>query len=78
MPHQEKASPETPPAVSGSESGKPLVDLRSAVVVMCAGLVGLAAGVLTFLAAFSLPQAVLVGGGAFGGAVFFFDRVIGR
>ncbi|WP_345396221.1 hypothetical protein [Nonomuraea salmonea] len=57
-------SSEPPSAVKGDGAAKPLVDLRSAVVMLFAALIGLAAGVLAFLAAAPPPQAVLVGGGA--------------
>jgi hypothetical protein len=46
-----------------------LLPLRSLVLLVVAGLIGLAAGALTVADHRSLPAAVLVGGAAFGAAL---------
>ena len=55
-------SPSTP-------SRPPLLSLRSFVILVVALLIGAVAGALTWLSAHSIPGAILVGGGSFGGAL---------
>jgi len=59
-----------------SPSG-PLFTVRAALVLLLAIVVGLIAGILAYLANRSVPAAVLVGGGATGGAVLLFNTLIG-
>jgi hypothetical protein len=56
----------------------PLLTVRAAVVLLLALVVGVLAGVLSFLAEHSVPAAVLWGGGAAGGALMLFHSIIGR
>jgi hypothetical protein len=58
--------------------GGPLLTVRAAVVLVAAGIVGLIAGGLAHLADHSLPEAVLVGGGAAGAALLLFHTLIDR
>lgn len=55
----------------------PLLDVRAALVILLAVLVGVAAGWLSFLASRSLPAAALAGGSAAGGALLLFEKIIG-
>ncbi|MCX8559240.1 hypothetical protein OS121_29780 [Mycolicibacterium mucogenicum] len=54
-----------------------LLPLRAAVVLLFAVIIGAIAGGLTYLTAKQAPAAVLFGLGAFGGAVFWLDKLIG-
>jgi hypothetical protein len=56
----------------------PLLTVRAAVVLLLAVVVGLLTGGLAHLADHSLPAAVLVAGGAAGGALLLFHTVIDR
>ncbi|GAA1246898.1 hypothetical protein GCM10009665_42340 [Kitasatospora nipponensis] len=56
---------------------RPLLSVRSALVLVLALLTGIGAGVLSLLARTPAAQCVLYGGGAFGLAVPFFDRLVG-
>jgi hypothetical protein len=53
-----------------------LLTIRAAVVLLLALVVGVLAGVLAYLKNRSVPGAVLLGAGAAGGAVIFFDELI--
>lgn len=59
-------------------SPAPLLTVRAAVVLLLAFISALLAGGLAWLANPSLPAAVLVAGGAAGGAALLFNQVIGR
>ncbi|MEU6476146.1 hypothetical protein ABZ858_04515 [Streptomyces sp. NPDC047017] len=54
----------------------PLFTQRSALVLLLGLLVGTGAAILTVRAGSSPDAAVLCGGGAFGGAVIFFNATI--
>ncbi|MBG0565500.1 hypothetical protein [Actinoplanes aureus] len=56
----------------------PLLTVRTTVILLVALVVGVLAGVLSYLADRSLPGAVLWGGGAAGAAVALFHSLIGR
>jgi len=56
----------------------PLLTVRVALVLLMASVVGLVAGGLSYLAEHDVPAAVLVGGGAAGGAVLLFHILLGR
>ncbi|WP_031522906.1 hypothetical protein [Streptomyces sp. NRRL F-5123] len=56
----------------------PLLSVRAALVLTLALLTGLGAGVVSAVGGTAVAQCVLCGGGAFGLAVPFFDRLIGR
>ncbi|GIF75643.1 hypothetical protein [Asanoa siamensis] len=56
----------------------PLLTVRAAVILLLGLIVGLIAGVLSYLTDHSLPSAALWGGGAAGGAVALFHGLIGR
>jgi len=66
------------PFLGGSVSSPsdPLFSVRAALVLLLAFIVGLVAGVLAYLAKPSIPAAVLVGGGAAGGALLMFNSLI--
>jgi hypothetical protein len=53
-----------------------LPPLRSAVILVCALLVGAVVGGLTYAGMHQLPSASLAGCFAFGGAVLWFHKVI--
>lgn len=53
-----------------------LLPLRTAVVLLCALLVGLTVGALTYLGAKEPAGAAIAGGGAFAGAVIWLDKII--
>jgi hypothetical protein len=52
--------------------------VRAAVVLLIAVVVGLVAGAVGFFAYRDFPTAVLVGGGAAGGALVLFHGLLGR
>jgi hypothetical protein len=54
----------------------PLFDLHTFVLLLFAVLVGIMAGVLTFLSTASVPQALLVGGGSTGVALAWGNSMI--
>jgi hypothetical protein len=55
----------------------PLLSLRAALLMLLAALVGLGAGVLTFLGGQSVPAAVLAGCTAAAAGILFFNKMIG-
>jgi hypothetical protein len=61
---------------SPKSNKQPLLTLRTAVVLLCALIVGAAAGGLTYLGTKELTSAVLAGGTAFAGAVIWLDKII--
>ncbi|MGW1802039.1 hypothetical protein ACWCQN_40570 [Streptomyces sp. NPDC001984] len=54
-----------------------LISQRAALILLLAGVVGAAVGVLTLLSGAAVAPAVLAGGSAFGGAVIFFHMIVG-
>lgn len=58
-------------------SNPPLLTVRSALVALIAVVVGLAGGVLAYLASAGLPGAALIGASAAGGALGLFHSLIG-
>ncbi|MDH6129303.1 hypothetical protein [Kitasatospora sp. GP82] len=56
--------------------GKPLVSLRTAVILTLGTLAGTGAGILTYLGSRSAANTILAGEAAFAGAVFSFNTVI--
>lgn len=50
---------------------------RRAVILVIAGVIGAAAGILTYLAYHSIPQALLTMGAAIGGATGLLNQLIG-
>lgn len=61
-----------------SSPAKPLLTTRAAVVLLLALVAGLVAGGLSYLSEPSLPSAVLVGGGAMGGSLVLFHKIVGQ
>lgn len=61
-----------------SQEPEPLLSLRATVILLLALLIGVAAGVLTYLGGQPVPAAVLMGGGAAGAALALFHNLIGR
>ncbi|GAA0939758.1 hypothetical protein [Virgisporangium aurantiacum] len=55
-----------------------LLPLRATLVLVLSLLTAILAGGLSYLADQSLPAAVLIGGGAAGGALALFDKIIDR
>ena len=55
----------------------PLLDQRAALILLISLLVAIAAGVLTWCAHQSSPEAVLAGGAAFGATLALLHQVIG-
>jgi hypothetical protein len=53
-----------------------LLPLRTAVILLCALLIGTTAGALTYFGAKNLTSATLAGGSAFAGAVLWLDKII--
>lgn len=56
----------------------PLLTVRAALVLLMASVVGLVVGGLSYLADHNVPDAVLVGGTAVGGALLLFHTLLGR
>ncbi|MFE1391140.1 hypothetical protein ACFW5M_34025 [Streptomyces albogriseolus] len=56
---------------------RPLLGLRSTLVLLLGVLTGTGAGLLTYLAQHSLPAAALAAGAGFGAGVMFFHTIIG-
>jgi hypothetical protein len=54
-----------------------LISTRTALILLLAVLVGLAAGALTFTVAHSIAAAVLAGGAAFASTIRLFHTIIG-
>jgi len=61
-----------------SSSPGPLLTVRAAVLLLLAFVIGVIAGVLSYLADHSVPSAVLWGGGAAGGAIVLFHQLVDR
>ena len=59
-------------------SSAPLLTVRAALILLLALVVGVLAATLSYLADRSLPEAVLLGGGAAGGALLLFHSIISR
>ncbi|MBB3753622.1 hypothetical protein FHT44_006144 [Mycolicibacterium sp. BK634] len=59
-----------------SNKSQALLTLRSAVVLLCALIIGIVAGVLTYLSTRGVAGALLAAGTAFGGAVLWFNKII--
>lgn len=55
---------------------EPLLSVRTALVLLLAAVIALLAGVLSYLAQHEVATAVLVGGGAGGGAVALFHGLL--
>lgn len=55
---------------------EPFVTLRTFVIVTLALIIAAVAAGLTYLSEPDLPQAVLMGGGAFAGACLFFHQIV--
>lgn len=55
---------------------QPLLTIRAALVFLTAFVVGCGGGGLMFWATGSIPQALLVAGGALGGAIGLFNQII--
>ncbi|MEV4641130.1 hypothetical protein AB0J80_27690 [Actinoplanes sp. NPDC049548] len=60
-----------------SSQSRPLLTVRATVVFLAAVVVGVVAGVLSYLDSASVSQAVLVGAGAAGSAVLLLHSIIG-
>ena len=60
----------------GKPTKKGLLTLRAALVLFCALFIGALAGGLTYFGTREPAKAVLAGGGAFAGAVIWFDKII--
>lgn len=56
----------------------PFLSVRTALILVIALLVGIVAGALGFLGYGTVAGAVLIGGGAAGGAMMMFHAVLGR
>lgn len=59
-------------------SSEPLLSVRTAVVLLLAAVIGIAAGCVGFLAYRDVAIAVLIGGGAAGGALPLFHALLSR
>jgi hypothetical protein len=59
-------------------STPPLLTVRAALIFLAALVVGVLAVALSVLSGTSVPAAVLLGGGATGGALLLFHTIIGR
>jgi hypothetical protein len=56
----------------------PLLNLRAALLLLIALIVGLIAGSLSYLSTRDVPAAVLIGGAAAGGALALFHNLLAR
>ena len=61
-----------------SPPSDPFLSVRTAVVMVIAMLTGIVAGVLGFFGYGTIAVAVLIGGGAAGGAMMMFHALLGR
>jgi hypothetical protein len=61
-----------------ARSPGPLITVRAAVVLLSAGVVGIIAGSLSYLADADAATALLVAGGAVGAALALFHNLLGR
>ena len=59
-------------------SSSSLLPVRTAVVLLIAGVVGICAGVLGYLSNHDLAGAALVGGAGAGAALLLFHTLVGR
>lgn len=64
------------PVPPGPAARRALLSVREALILSGGFLIGLAAGVLTYLGLHNLALAVLAAGPAFAGAIKFLDAVI--
>jgi hypothetical protein len=55
-----------------------LLSVRAAVVLLIAFVAGMLAGGLSYIVDYSVPSAVLWGGGVAGSALLLFNTIIGR
>jgi len=55
----------------------PILSVRAGLVLLIAVVIGMVAGVLSYLAQHNLPSAVLVGGGAAGASLLLFNTLLG-
>ena len=67
---------EPSPAPDTGESRRPILSLRSAVLVLLAVITGFGAGYLTFAAHHQITEALLTGFAAAGGSLWWYDRFI--
>jgi hypothetical protein len=61
-----------------TRSPGPLITVRAAVVLLTAGVLGIVAGSLSYLAHGDTATALLVAGGAAGGALALLHNLLGR
>jgi hypothetical protein len=61
-----------------SQSPGPLLSVRSAFVLMLALVVGITAGLLSYLSTHDLPAAILVTGGACAEGILLFHTLLAR
>ncbi|MBB6081948.1 hypothetical protein [Streptomyces paradoxus] len=59
-----------------NNENKPLLSLRTAIILLLGVLCGLSAGILTVLAGGPVASGILTGGAAFTAAVLFFHTII--
>jgi hypothetical protein len=59
-----------------SPARSPLLSLRSFVILVVALLIAAGGGALTWLSTHSVPGAILVGGGSFGGALKLIHELV--
>ena len=64
--------------LSGSAPRGALLGLREAAILFAGLVVGVATGILTYLAVHNLPEAVLAGVPACAAAITFLDKIISR
>lgn len=70
-------SPTSPPSSTPAPEPNPkALTLRYALIMLLALITAAVAGGLYWLATKSVPMAILTGGGTFGAAWVFFDRLI--
>lgn len=63
--------------MTSADDRGPLLPLRSALILIAAVVIGVAAGILAYLGGARPAGAVLTGGGAFGAAVVLLNMMIG-
>ena len=64
------------PTPGAGESRRPILTLRSAVLLLLAVITGFSAGYLTFITHHQIADGLLAGFAAAGGALWWFDRFI--
>jgi len=75
--HENETRPAAPAGQPPSAGRPPLLTQRAAIIFIAALAIGIAAGILAYLAGARPAAAVLTGGGAFAAAITLLETLIG-